>query len=176
MGFKYVLEPQLNGKYHARCAFCDTSFFGDEGWVRVEVQYHLATLHKAELAAESANEFYVHRDPVTGKSRYYRNYARPETPPRFTGFDGIPDWTEKDAEIANLRGQIASLKSIVKLRGNRIDDLEKDVEKWRNVAKLVQERVKRGIVEAESGPLGGYYGIPLFEVAAILKRFLVEGL
>jgi hypothetical protein len=53
--------------------------------------------------------YYVHRMP-NGKRTYFQIPGYVPKAERFTGFDGIPDWTEKDSEIANLKKELKQLQ------------------------------------------------------------------
>jgi hypothetical protein len=82
----------------------------------------------------------------------YRNwYARTHRPssgtPRFSGFDGIPDWDEKDSKIRNLESEIERLYIVfgrkrAKLRGlcDRVEDFTYSDFRSR-VFEILQEKI-----------------------------------
>lgn len=95
---------------------------------------------------------------------------------RFTGFDGIPDWDDKDFQIDRLKKQIAAFESERKSLFSNIETLQATVRELRRVIDEVQSRVKESIRNAELDIHSGHYFVQLWVVIRALRQLVVEGL
>jgi hypothetical protein len=81
----------------------------------------------------------------------YDSWCKRQSPPKFTGFDNIPDWTEKDSKIAELQSEL--VRSQESVSGVKLKILE--------LQKLLKEDLECGDRT-----------IPINYVLNVLKRML----
>lgn len=92
------------------CKACNNfSSVGDREFVEDGAKQHRIECPARRTLREGKipEGYYMH--DINGKPTYFRIANYVPKAERFTGFDGIPDWTEKDSEIANLKKDYATL-------------------------------------------------------------------